>query len=338
ASLVVGLTIATIMFWREKRAHDRAVRAESAEKQAAATAQSARAQAERGRLEEQKRAYSSDMKIAQHLLERFDLQHALAILNQYIPKPGDTNDLRDFVWRYEWQLCQGDPHEILPQPVPFPWSMEVSPDGQYLAVGSTAGIEGSVVVWRIATKKIIAHLERDPSVEGDVSWAGFTGDGKMLVTACHRRVQFFDTATWAERPELTITNVSGPLDIRGDTLVTMAPGYWGLGKIWKQLKIWNLQTRTSQTLTNVDGPPTLAPDGKRLVLHSPEGLKVWRTDQLEAVPLFLAGSSNCLTVAIAYPGLHRYFAFSPDGTKIATIGNLDSQRGEIPIIVWNAMT
>ena len=200
------------------------------------------------------------------------------------------------------------------------------------------GIEGSVVVWRIATKEIVAHLERDPSVEGDVSWAGFTGDGKMLVTACHRRVKFFDTATWAERPELTITNVSGPIDIRGDTLVTMAPGYWGLDKIWKQLKIWNLQTRTSQTLTNVDGPPTLAPDGKRLVLNSPEGLKVWRTDQLEAVPLFLAGSSNLLTFASGYQGLYRCLAFSPDGTKIATIGNLDSQRGEIPIIVWNAMT
>jgi serine/threonine protein kinase/WD40 repeat protein len=338
ASMAVGLTIATMMFWREKREHDRAVKAESAEKQALATAQSARALSERGRLEEQKRAYSSDMKITQQLLERFDLEHAQAILNQYIPKPGDTNDLRDFVWRYEWQLCQGDPHDILPQPVPFPWSMEVSPDGQYLAVGSTAGIRGSVVVWRIATKEIVAHLERDPSVEGDVSWACFTGDGKMLATACHRRVKFFDTATWAERPELTITNVSGPIDIRGDTLVTMAPGYWGLDKMWKQIKVWNLQTRTSQTLTNVDGPPTLAPDGKRLVLNSPEGLKVWRTDQLEAGPLFLAGSSNLLSSGSGYQGLYRCLAFSPDGRKIATTGNRDSQRGEIPIIVWNAMT
>ncbi len=260
------------------------------------------------------------MKIAQQVLERFDLEHALAILNQYIPKPGDTNDLRDFVWRYEWQLCQGDPHDILPQAVAFPWSMEVSPDGQYLALGSTYGIEGSVVVWRIATKEIVAHLERDPSVEGDVSWAAFTSDGKMLVTACHRRVKFFDTATWAERPELTITNVSGPIDIRGDTLVTMAPGYWHLGKIWKQLKIWNLQTRTSQTLTNVDGPPTLAPDGKRLVLNSPEGLKVWHTDRLEAVPQFLAGSSNLLTSASSYQGLYRCLAFSPDGKTLITCG------------------
>ncbi len=329
ASLAVGLTIATMMFWRERRERDRAVKAENAEKQAVALA-------ERGRLEAQRRAYSSDMKIAQHLLERFDLEHALAILNQYTPKPGETNDLRDFVWRYEWQLCQGDPHDILPQPLLSPWSMEISPDGQYLAVGSSAGTEGSVLVWRIATKEIVAHLERDPSVEGDVSWASFTSDGKMLVTACHRRVKFFDTATWAERPELTITNVSGPIDVRGDTLVTMAPAYWGPDTSWKQFKIWNLQTRDSQTLTNVDGPPALAPDGRRLVLNSPEGLKLWRTDKLEAVPLLLTGSSNLLSAG--YQGVYRCLAFSPDGTKIATVGNLESQRGEIPIIVWNAMT
>jgi len=329
AALAVGLTIATMMFWREKREHDRAVKAENAEKQASALS-------ERGRLEEQKRAYSSDMKITQQLLEQFDLEHALAILNQYIPKPGNTNDLREFVWRYEWQLCQGDPHEVLPQPVPLPWSMEVSPDGLYLAVGSTSDTEGSVVVWRIATKEIVAHLERDPSVEGGYSWACFTGDGKMLVTACHRRVKFFDTATWVERPELTITNVSGPIDIRGDTLVTMAPGYLGLDSMWNELRIWNLQTRTSQTLTNVGGPPTLAPDGKRLVLNSPSGLKVWRTDQLDAVPLLLAGSSNLLSAG--YQGVYRSLAFSPDGTKIATVGNLDSQQSKIPIMVWNAMT
>jgi len=108
-----------------------------------------------------------------------------------------------------------------------------------------------------------------------------------------------------ERPELTITNVSGPIDIRGDTLVTMAPGYLGLDIIWNQLRIWNLQKRTSQTLTNVGGPPTLAPDGKRLVLNSPEGLTVWRADQLDAVPLLLAGSANSSGAALAKrsPGL-----------------------------------
>jgi WD40 repeat protein len=49
-------------------------------------------------------------------------------------------------------------------------------------------------------------------------------------------------------------------------------------------------------------------------------------------------SSNLLTLVSGYQRLHRCFAFSPDGTKIATVGNPDSQRSEIPIIVWNAMT
>lgn len=101
------------------------------------------------------------------------------------------------------------------------------------------------------------------------------------------------------------------------------------------LVVWDLRTRASTTISEVTGPPTLAPDGKRLALRSKAGLEIRQLDQLAAPPLLLEGSTGLLAHGSGYGSLKRELAFSPDGRRIAAPG-LANGRGELPVIVWGA--
>jgi WD40 repeat protein/serine/threonine protein kinase len=52
-------------------------------------------------------AYTSDMGLVQQAWTEGDLERAQSLLTAHIPKPGQP-DLRDFEWRYLWNLCQDE--------------------------------------------------------------------------------------------------------------------------------------------------------------------------------------------------------------------------------------
>ncbi|MBL9127417.1 MAG: hypothetical protein JNL97_07215, partial [Verrucomicrobiales bacterium] len=320
-ALVGGLAVSTVMFVREQRARGEV--------------DVQRAASDRQRREFQHRAYASDMKLAQHLLEAYDLEHALEIVDRYRPASTDTDDLRGFEWRYLWQLCQGDPHDFLAGEVGSPWTLAVSPDGTLVAAASDDGRDAGVTVWRLETREIVARLEFDPTLDGDTAGAVFSEDGRWLVTACHRRVKFFEVGTWREHPQRTLDDASGPIDWRGDTLVTTAVGHMKDPSRLDGLIVWNTRARTSRTIPDVTGPPTLSPDGRRLVLRSEAGLEIRSVDNPNSPPLLLEGSRGVLVHGSGFGSLKREMAFSPDGRRIAAAGLADD-RGRIPVIVWNA--
>lgn len=274
------------------------------------------------------------MKLAQDLVEHFNLEHTLEILERQRPARGDTNDLRGYEWRYLWQLCQGSPHEFLPGAVGMPWSLVVSPTGEFVAAASDSSSRAGVIVWRLDTKHIVARLDYDSNSDGDSAGVAFSEDGRKILTACHRRVKFFETGTWRELPELTLTNASGPIDLRGDTLVTTAVGHMEDPTRLDGLTVWNLRTRTSETIPHVTGPPSLSPDGRQLALQSEAGIEIRRVDRLATRHLLLENSIGLLAHRSGFGSLRRGLAFSPDGRRIAAPGQAD-ERGDIPVLIWN---
>jgi WD40 repeat protein len=320
-ALLGGVTVSTVMYAREYRARGEV--------------EVQRAVANRQRREFQERAYASDMRIAQQLVDTHDLEHALQILERHRPATPDKEDLRGFEWRYLWQACQGSPHEFLPGDVGMPWTLTASPDGAFVAAASDAGRNAGVTVWKLDTREVVARLEFDPNLDGDAAGAVFSDHGRWLVTACHGRVKFFEVGTWREFPELTLTNASGPIDLRGDTLVTTAVGHMQDPTRLDGLVVWNLLTRTSTPIAGVTGPPTLSPDGRRLVLRSEAGLEIRRVDEPSVCQLVLERSRGVLVHGSGYGSLKREMAFSPDGRRIAAPG-LANERGDLPVVVWDA--
>ena len=88
-------------------------------------------------------AYASDMNLAERELSRGNVRRALELLNRHRPEnfPAsltDKEDLRGWEWRYLWQFCQEDPHEVLLDVGNSPvWRLSVSDTGRYLAVTTT---------------------------------------------------------------------------------------------------------------------------------------------------------------------------------------------------------
>ena len=322
-ALLGGLIASTTMYVREKRARG--------------DVEVQRAVSDQQRRGFQEHAYASDMKLAQHLVESHDLEHALEILERHRPTTPGMEDLRGFEWRYLWQACQGSAHDTLPGEVGMPWTLVTSPDGTFVAAASDNGPDAGVTLWKFDTREIVARLEFDPDLDGDAAGAVFDDQGRWLVTACHRRVKFFETGTWREVPELTLTNASGPIDLRGDTLVTTVLGHMEDPTRLDGLVVWDLRTRTPTPIPDVAGPPTLSPDGQRLLLRTDEGLEIRRLDAPTVPGTRLVGSKGVLVHGSGYGSLKREVAFSPNGRWIAAPG-VANERGDLPLLVWDAAT
>ncbi|MBL9173134.1 MAG: protein kinase [Verrucomicrobiales bacterium] len=320
-ALLGGLVASTTMYVREKRARG--------------DVEVQRAVSDQQRRGFQEHAYASDMKLAQHLVDSHDLEHALEILERHRPTSPGMEDLRGFEWRYLWQACQGSPHDFLPDSVGMPWVLAVSPDGNYVAAASGHKRSAGVTVWRLETKEAVARLDYDPEQESDAAGALFSEDGRWLLTAVHHRIKFFEVGTWKERTEMMLTNASAPIDLRGNTLVSTPSGYFDDPTRIDSFDVWDLRTRTSTRITGVAGPPTLSPDGRRLALRTAAGIEIRSLETPDGPAVLLEDSKGLLTHGSGYDNIKRGLAFSPDGRRIAAPGVVND-RGDIPLAIWDA--
>ena len=320
-ALLGGLIASTTMYVREKRARG--------------DVEVQRAVSDQQRRGFQEHAYASDMKLAQHLLDSHDLEHAMEILERHRPTSPGMEDLRGFEWRYLWQACQGSPHDLLPDSVGMPWAIAVSPDGRFVAAASGHKRPAGVTVWRLDTKEAVARLDYDPEQDSDAAGALFSEDGRWLLTACHYRIKFFEVGTWKERTEMMLTNASAPIELRGDMLVSTPSGYYSDPTRIDSLSVWDLRTRKSTQITGVGGPPALSPDGRRLALRTAAGIEIRRLETPAGPAVLLEDSKGLLTHGSGYDNLKRGLAFSPDGRRIAAPGAVDD-RGDFPLAVWDA--
>jgi WD40 repeat protein/serine/threonine protein kinase/class 3 adenylate cyclase len=231
------------------------------------------AQVERDR--QRSHAYASDMNLAQQALAVNNLGRAQELLNRHRPKHGQ-HDLRGWEWRYLWQQCRSDAQALLCQRPSAIWSLAVSRDGKWLAVGEH--INGGASIWDLRTRQPIT------------SWSAGQGDVRVAFSPKEDLLAFsFATTNGPDHVRLwdaVNRKVSGeeiPLAGQcmglafsedGQTLITSA---WG---VQDEVAVWQVQTgtkavscllpRLDQTRFTAGTPFAAAPDGK-LAAFAPAG-------------------------------------------------------------------
>jgi len=124
-----------------------------------------REQAEAQELAARRRAYASDMSLAQQSLMNDNLGRALELLNRQRPAKESEVDLRGWEWRYLWEQCRSDAIYTLCQRSNAIFSLSVSHDGKWLAIGEEE--RGGVSIWDLPSRQKVAELS--------------AGDGRVLV-------------------------------------------------------------------------------------------------------------------------------------------------------------
>jgi hypothetical protein len=166
-ALVLGVLASTWQLIRATRAGRREAAAHLQADQAAQVAQSQRERAERGEqkakeneLVARRQSYAADMNLAQQALANNDLGRARRLLAAHQSRPGEP-DLRGWEWRYLWQQCRSDALYCLCRRSNEIYSLAVSRDGNWLALGEPN--HGGLTVWDLRTRQQVAGVRSGDS-------------------------------------------------------------------------------------------------------------------------------------------------------------------------------
>lgn len=243
------------------------------------------------------------------------------------------------VLRGHRSLAEGNRH-------PYLYDVAFSPDGRRLA---TAGWDGAVRVWSVATCRTLAVLETTGAVKS-VAWSP---DGRSIVTLGRphhlarydadtgRRTALVDDG--ADRMEgglaftpdgsalLTPSDPTGGLCVRDAVTLVKRPGVVGKGRVTHSVAVhgdrvlagfndggWDLRaigaavpSATFEPHRRAPGSVAISADGTLVASASDDGLRR------------IAEASTGLTRATLRGHVGRVYAvaFSPDGTRVATGGD-----------------
>jgi len=216
-ALIIGSVVAATGWWQ-------AILARTNE-------QALRQQAEQQELVARRRAYATDMNLAQQALAVNDLGRALMLLDRQKPEPGQE-DLRGWEWRYLWSQTRPDEHELFFTGTDRLDDLEYSSDGRFLMWNTQLGRE--VVVTDVQThRRVLSRTncsraafarrspwlaftqrkdEKDDIVLWDlatshgirrlltkvlVAWLEFTPDDRLLLSASWNQTQSqWELAVW----------------------------------------------------------------------------------------------------------------------------------------------
>lgn len=226
--------------------------------------------------EEEKREllYSYQMRAVQQAMEEPavpDIRRASHLLQQQIPEPGQT-DLRDFEWHY-WQQ-QLDLGLLWQRQLTRAWSVDVSTDGRWLAVGDTGRgqlREGTCAyvenLQSGETFRLTPKLEL-PDQRSAVYAVAISPDSKVLAVGTGdspelTQVEIFDLATQTRIVELpTSGNWVMDLAFSPDGAQLAAATYDGMVEFWTDL------APASHDATQVTDEMV------RVIAWSPDGTKI----------------------------------------------------------------
>ena len=317
-TVLVGIVVSVTETIHARASERNAVAAQRAEAEQRQQAEGDRTWAEREQAAARLSAYIADVGFAGQSVLDGNLGRASQLLARQRPSGGET-DLREFGWRYLWQLCRGDEHGTFPDLAGPAAALAFSPDGALLAIG---GLE-EIVVCDARTRRKLATLK-----PGAGSLA-FLADGGTLVAVARGRLHLWRVADWQETgswPE-----GPGPLAVSSDgarlAVVT------GDGVRVRDTATW----KETRFLPGVESPIAFAPDGKSLAGVLGGGVALQRLDDGKGLRLEnSAGMFNGDDGTFFHP--IQALAFSPDGTRVAAPQNWLSERGIFLLRSWDTRT
>ena len=317
-TVLVGIVVSVDQTIHARAAERRAVASQQGEAGQRRQAEGDRVWAEREQSAARLSAYIADVGFAEQSIQDGNLGRATQLLAKQRPTGGET-DLREFGWRYLWQLCRGDAHDSFPDLDGPAAALAFSPDGALLAVG---GLD-EVVISDAHTRRQLGTL---PAGAGSLA---FLPDGRTLVTLSRGRLRLWSAPDWREAgnwPE-----GPGPLAISRDgTRLAVATGD---GVRVRDTADW----REVRLLPGIGAPIAFSPDGKSLAGVRDGGLVLLRLDGGKAISLDdSAGFFTSQDGTFFSPT--QDLAFTPDGTRLVAPQNWLSARGIFLPRTWDTRT
>ena len=263
-------------------------------------------------------SYASDLATAWQSWNIGNIAHSSDLLKRHMPRPGQP-DLREFTWRYLWNLCRLT-SETPPPVNPVPSLLcAVSQDGTRFA---TSGPYGIVTIWNVQTQEIERQLSAGEYEAGGIA---FSPDGSLLVTTGGHialgslgTLQVWDAATNALVFRADFGGYPGEFSPDGrwfafcnnrEVVVLDVSQNWEVVRHWEahDAGIWEVRW---------------SPEGDRLVSAGEDGIAiVWDAASGEEL-CRLEGHSLGVWCAV----------FSPDGKMVATASEDKTVR------FWHAAT
>jgi serine/threonine protein kinase/WD40 repeat protein len=321
--IVLGVVVST---WQAVRARAEAKRADEYAKRATVSA----GQADEARRRAQAEAYASDMNRAQQALALNNLGLAQDLLNRHRPQDVQP-DLRGWEWRYLWRQSQSEA-QWLGQESSFIWSLAVSADRQFLAVGEMHN--GGLSVWNLQRRKRVAHWAAG---EGEVRVAfsprerlvAFSDQTKLGSTSRQYTIRFWDARTSRIVGGLSLGGRCMGLKFSEDgaTLITCTAGPANEIVLWRvpegtKLARFSVSPPFDEMATGTPGTPFAATPDLSLAAVGPD-------TTIHLIDLKLGQERwSAEATAEAIKGL----AISQDGKILASAGGF----AESTILLWDA--
>ena len=223
--------------------------------------------------------YAIEMLLAQSSASGVNSENVYELLKKQIPEPGEP-DFRGFEWRRLWNNTHRRQLFALEGHTDETRSVAMSPDGRWLASGST---DGTARIWDIAKRRQIWSVSKGE----DCNHVAFSPDGRSLVT------RFWNPRPSDQRWILwDVTDPSNPTELRD----------------LKQFTVFSPDKKTAIGFISRDAPPrsTL----RRFDLESGETVHEFSDPAFDDTPM--AGrvhKSGVWTTTV-----------SQDGTRLLTVG------------------
>ncbi len=138
-----------------------------------------RQRAEEGEAAASRRAYNSDMTLAQLALAANNYGRVVGLLDRYRPQD-DRPDLRHWEWRYFWNQVRSEASFQLPQQPDAIAGLAVSPDARLLV---TTDLSRRLKLWDV-TKRSVLMVHEEPGLDARVF--ALSHDGARLATLVHQ--------------------------------------------------------------------------------------------------------------------------------------------------------
>ena len=330
--LLLGIVVSTWQAIRATQAgrEQSRLHADADQARASEAGQRRKAESETARAEAQ--AYASDMNLAQQALAVNNLGRAAELLDRHRPgQQSETQDRRGWEWRYLWQQTQSDELFTLCQRPMAIFSLAVSPDARWLAVGEENN--GHLTVWDLPSRKEILRLPEGEHPDVFYMRAAFSPTEPLMAygsasgfppTNLVSRVRLWNLKTHRQVAEL-------PLDFLGTGLAFSPDGAHLVTSTLNFLTLWDVRTGTKLktypfgSQHSIGTPVSITPDF-RLVAQSYSIGRVRVFDLAQGRELWNTNAAAGVIEAVALSGDGRWLA-TADATDQSVIHIWDALNG-----------